>query len=256
MDAQETLERDGLVVVPDALGRAQLERLTAAVDRVWRDRRPDRGELHELSFLGLDPEFVALLDHPLVLPLVVGSLGWNVYVYHCHLDVHPPLAAPLEPRWRWHQDGGRQNVDLPSPRPRLSVKAAFFLTDVPSAEHGAMWIIPGSHRQDRLERPADCSTRPPGAEPLLVSAGTAVVFDRRLWHARGENTSATPRRALFLAYTYRWIRLRDEQTLPDEVLARLDPVRRQLAGCASGTLGHWFPTDEDAPLRAQSEAMR
>ena len=256
MDVLGELERDGLVVLPGALDADRLARLDAAVERVWRARCAGGEELHELSFLGLDPAFPELVDDGRVLPVIVGALGWNVYVYHCHLDVHPPLRGPAEPRWRWHQDGGRQNVDLPSPRPRLSVKVAWFLTDVPTAEHGALWVLPGRHRHDRLERPDNGSARPPGAKPLLVRAGTAVVFDRRLWHARGDNTSDATRRVLFLAYTYRWVRMRDEPSLTPAALAALSPVRRQLIGGSTGALGHWFPTDEDAPLRALAEQMR
>ena len=239
------------MLIEGALGVAQLARVNAAVDRVWALR--GEGEaLHELSFLSHDEAFLELLDHPAVLELVCGVLGWNVYVYHCHLDIHPPAPRPTEPVWRWHQDGGRQNVDLEAPRPRLSLKVAYFLREVPSAEHGPLWVLPGSHRRDRLDRPLDGSARPPGAVPLLVRAGTAVVFDRRLWHARGDNTANVARKALFYAYTYRWIRLRDDVLLPAEVVERLDPVRRQLVGWGSGTLGHWFPTDAEAPLRRMS----
>ena len=173
-------------------------------------------------------------------------------MYHCHLDVHPPVAEP--PRWRWHQDGGRQNVELESPRPRLSVKVAWFLTDVEEPSQGALWIIPGSHREDRLERPASGSLTPPGARPLLVRAGTAVLFDRRLSHARGDNTSNATRKALFYAYTYRWIRMRDDLGLPQTLLDGFDPVRRQLLGAGTSPVGYWIPTDDDVPLRAVSQA--
>ena len=117
------------------------------------------------------------------LPLVTDVLGRDIYVYHCHLDVHPPSNEP--PRWRWHQDGGRQNVELESPRPLLSLKVGYFLTDVEDVDMGPLWVLRGSQRRDTLDQPADGSLRPPGAEPLLVPRGTAVVFDRRLWHARG-----------------------------------------------------------------------
>ena len=250
--ALQALERDGFAVVENALAPDELRALTRAVDRVWAERRPDGGALHELSFLALDDAFLGPLAQPAALRLVIGALGWNVYVYHCHLDVHPPARA-VEPAWRWHQDGGRQNVDLDSPRPRLSVKVAYFLTDVLGPEHGAMWVIPGSHRRDRLARPVD-GARPRGAAPLLVRAGTAVVFDRRLWHARGDNVSRVTRKALFYGYTYRWIRLRDEVSLSEDRVRRLDPVRRQLVGAATGTLGHWFPTEDEVPLRALSDA--
>ena len=242
------LNEHGFVVIPGALDREELAMLTHAVDAFHR-RRGGR-TLHELGFLGADERFITLIDHPAAFPLVVETLGWNVYVYHCHLDVHPPSTEP--PGWRWHQDGGRQNVDLESPRPRLSMKVAWFLTDVTAAEMGAMWVIPGSHHRDKLDRPADGSLTPPRARPLLVSAGTAVVFDRRLWHARGDNTSHTTRKAVFYAYTYRWIRPRDELAFPPGFLDLLDPVRRQLLGGGTSAIGHWIPTDEDVPLRTPS----
>lgn len=84
------LDRDGLVVLEDALDAEQIARLTTAVDRVWR-KRGDGAALHLLGFVGLDESFVELVDHPAALPLVCEVLGCNVFVYHCHLDVHPPL---------------------------------------------------------------------------------------------------------------------------------------------------------------------
>jgi ectoine hydroxylase len=237
-------ERDGYVVVENALDARTVARVHEAVDRVWAEERPDGTALHLLGFLGRDPAFIELIDHPTTFPLVHGLLGWNVYVYHCHLDVHPPLREP--PRWRWHQDGGRQNLELESPRPRLSVKVAYFLTDVDSPTQGALRIVPGSHRRDTL-----CNEHEPaGAVPLLLTAGSAVVFDRRLWHARGDNVSERTRKALFYGYTYRWIRPRDDLGLSAEQLAAVDPVRRQLLGAGTSAIGYWIPTEEDVPLRA------
>jgi ectoine hydroxylase-related dioxygenase (phytanoyl-CoA dioxygenase family) len=237
-------ERDGFTVVEDALDAVAIATLTEAVDRVWAQERPDGNALHLLGFLGRDPAFLDLLDHPATLPLVRGVLGWNIYVYHCHLDVHPPLHEP--PRWRWHQDGGRQNLELESPRPRLSVKVAYFLTDVEAPDQGALRVIPGSHLRDTL--PMD--REPEEATPLLVPAGSAVVLDRRLWHARGDNRSDRTRKALFYGYTFRWVRPRDELGLSQAQVAALDPVRRQLVGGGTGAIGYWIPTEEDVPLRA------
>ena len=242
---RERLERDGFVAIEGALDAAAVARLTAAVERVRDAEAVDGDPLHRLGFLGLDDAFLELVDHPAALPLVRDVLGWNIYLYHCHLDVHPPVAADAAPAWRWHQDGGRQNVELESPRPRLSLKVAWFLTDVPTAEHGALRVVPGSHTCDTL--PRDCE--PADAVPLLVRAGTAVVVDRRLWHARGDNCSATTRRVLFYAYTHRWIRSRDELGIDPHRVAALDPVRRQLLGWGTSAIGHWIPTAEDVPLR-------
>jgi ectoine hydroxylase len=242
----EDVDRDGFAIVEQALAPGELNALTNVVDRTWTEL--GGGTVHELGFLSHDPLFLELVDHPATLPIVSGLLGWNIYLYHCHLDVHPPVGS-AEPRWRWHQDGGRQNLELESPRPRLSVKIAYFLTDVADSDNGCLWVIPGSHRRDTLPRPADGSLRPPGAVPLLVAAGTAVVFDRRLWHARGDNVSEVTRKALFYAYTYRWIRPRDELRLDPELLEAATPMRRQLLGAGTSAIGHWIPTAEDVPLR-------
>jgi ectoine hydroxylase-related dioxygenase (phytanoyl-CoA dioxygenase family) len=122
---------------------------------------------------------------------------------------------------------------------------AWFLTDTPTPAHGALRIVPGSHRRDTLPR----DRAPADAVPLLVPAGSAVLFDRRLWHARGDNVSDTTRKALFYAYAYRWIRPRDDLGLAPGALDGLSPVRRQLLGAGTSVLGHWLPTDEDVPLR-------
>jgi phytanoyl-CoA dioxygenase PhyH len=249
-------ERDGYLQLPDALSPDEVDRLDLAVERVWRARRdgpPIRGAeaLHLLAFVGLDDAFLALLDHPMTLPIVVDLLGWNIFMYHCHLDVHPPEAPDPAPRWMWHQDGGRQNLELETdPRPRMSVKVAYFLSDCGEAGRGNFRVIPGSHRRNTLPRPTeDGAVDPPGAVSILARPGEAVIFDRRLWHMRGRNISDVTRRALFTAYTYRWVRARDELHVRPETLGWLTPVRAQLLGAGTGAIGHWMPEDGDTPLR-------
>ena len=248
-------ERDGFLVLPDVLTPAAVRRLSALVERVRSRARPaEDGSVHALGFIGLEPAFAGLVDHPQVLGVVCATLGWNVHMYHCHLDVHPPVPAAGPPRWRWHQDGGRQNLETEtSPRPRLSVKVAWFLSDASHPGRGNLQVIPGSHRRNRLARPgnAELGCPPPdGATEILASPGTAVVFDRRLWHARSDNRSRTTRRALFLAYTYRWVRPRDRYPESAAWFAGLSPLRRQLLGAAATPEGHWLPADADVPLRA------
>ena len=264
-DLRRRFERDGMVVVPEAVSPELLKRLLAAHDRIYRDERAagrlaNDGSLHLLGFLGRDDVYVELLDLPTTFPLVCDILGWNIFMYHCHLDVHPPLVAPQPREWRWHQDGGRQNLELegPATRPRLSVKVAYFLTDVSEPDRGNFMVIPGSHVRNTLRRPEPDATEfeePAGAVPVLAKAGSAVLFDRRLWHARGENRSTETRKAVFLAYTYRWIRPRDDIVAPARADA-LCPVRRQLLGHGPSTTGYWIPADEDVPLRSLAERGR
>ena len=257
---REVFERDGYLVVDDALDAAHVARLTDAVDRVWashRDTPPIAGAdpLHLLAFVGRDLSFLELLDHEPILRLVVDLLGWNVFMHHCHLDVHPPLHGPSPGTWMWHQDGGVQNHDLEThPRPRMSVKVAYFLSDVSKPGRGNFAVIPGSHLRDAIERPADGGNSLAGAVTVLARPGTAVLFDRRLWHMRSENPSSLTRKALFYAYTYRWVRARDDVHIPPELFGTITPIRAQLLGAGSSSIGHWLPSEDDAPLRAWWEA--
>lgn len=190
-----------------------------------------------------------------------GVLGWNIYVYHSHLDVHPPVTDGAINGWGWHQDGGRQNLELETdPRPLLSVKVAFWLSDVSEPGRGNTLVIPGSHRRNTLQRPGDAtsgSARPAQAVELLAEPGDAVVFDRRLWHARSANRSAVTRRALFLAYTFRWVRERDEPGFGCWAEASsLPPIRQQLLGAGAHPRSFWALGDDIVPLREHLSAHR
>jgi ectoine hydroxylase-related dioxygenase (phytanoyl-CoA dioxygenase family) len=248
---REALERDGFVIVRGALGAAEVERLTEAVDRVHAlEGASDAEPMHLLAFCGREAPFLELVDHPATLPLVVDLLGPNVFMYHCHLDVHPPEPSVARRPWMWHQDGGVVNRDLEgSPRPRLAVKVAYFLTDVSQPGRGNFAVLPGSHVSNAIGRPDDDDNAIPGAVPVLAGPGDAVVFDRRLWHMRSPNTSALTRKALFYAYTYRWVRARDDLRVRADLLHLVTPVRAQLLGAGERATDFWMPDEVELPVR-------
>ncbi|HJX08328.1 MAG TPA: phytanoyl-CoA dioxygenase family protein [Actinomycetota bacterium] len=245
------LDHDGYVRLPGALDPALVEELRQAVDDVSARHRDSSASaaLHLLAFLREDRRFVQLLDHRPVIDVVAEALGSNIFMYHAHLDVHPPETAPAT-TWMWHQDGGIQNRDLEtSPRPRMSVKVAYFLTDVSVPGRGNFVVLPGSHRSDSIERSPQGSDLA-GMVPVLAEPGDAVVFDRRLWHMRSPNRSTVTRKALFLAYTYRWVRARDDLRLPPTIVEGLTPVQRQLAGIdTEDPFPLWMPDRSPLPLR-------
>ncbi len=129
------LHEQGYLVVPDAMDRSTTARLVAAVDRVdARERAPSHGRDRLLSYANILPEddaFVDLIDWPRIFPKVWGLLGWNIYVYHSHLDVSPRLEEPPGRPVAWHQDSMRVNEEIEChPRPRLPLKIGYYLTDV------------------------------------------------------------------------------------------------------------------------------
>ena len=89
-----------------------------------------------------------------------------------------------------------------------------------------------------------------------MEPGTAVLFDRRLWHSRGQNYSDVTRKVLFFGYSYRWLRGLDYNVMPPEMLAKCAPIRRQLLGDGVDIKGWWQPTDADVPLKTWLIAHR
>jgi ectoine hydroxylase len=240
-DQRDQFERDGFLVIPGVLTQAEVEFYDQALDRVYRAQQAAGavaagGPMHLLSAVANCPEAAGLIDHPSVFALVWSVLGWNIHIYHSHLDVHPPIAAQRPFRYEWHQDGGRQNREIETdPRPRLSVKLAYWLSDVSRPGRGNLKVWPGSHTRNRIDGPPRRDIAwpdPQNAVEVCVNPGDVTFFDRRLWHARSDNYSRLTRKAIFFGYTYRWTTIRDQiQDLhASPAFAQLSPVRRQLLG--------------------------
>jgi ectoine hydroxylase len=258
---REQFDRDGFLIIRGALTPDEVGRYTDALDRVYTaavaDGRIHGGSsMHQLSAVVNCPEAADLTDHPATFPYVWSLLGWNVHIYHSHLDVHPPLPDRRPFRFEWHQDGGRQNREIETdPRPRLSVKLAYWLSDVSEPGRGNFKVVPGSHLTNWISGPPRRDVPwpdPDGAIEVTANAGDAVFFDRRLWHARSDNYSAYTRKAMFFGYTYRWIAIRDEN---DGIWSngwadQLSPVQRQLLGGLKDISGDhaWGHYPQTTPL--------
>ena len=248
---------EGYLVVENALAPEMVDALEEVADRIDAEERvaqalAPHALLSKFRTVIEDDIFLELLDNKKVFPLLWDILGWNIQLYISHLIMYPPEPADT-PRIRkaahWHQDGGRPIPEMERPHPRLSLKVSYWLSDVTHRDNGAMRLIPGSHKLDKLPPRSDAAGDPDGAMDLLVKRGTAVLFDRRMWHSRGRNYSGATRKVLFMGYSYRWLRGLDYNLMPPDVLAKCDAIRRQLLGDGVDIKGWWQPTDADVPLK-------
>ena len=252
-------EERGYFILDQVLSPEMVTKLTAASDRVDAAFRAKEGlgphdRSNVMGFAGEDELFLELVDWPRTFPKVWGILGWNIQLYHAHMTITPPNDPGLprvKQRLHWHQDSGRLNKDIESiPRPRISLKVAYFLSDTTEEGRANFYVIPGSHLSGRLDLPGDGVSDPDAAVPVRVPPGTAVLFDRRLWHSASENFSDVTRKVLFYGYSYRWLRPRDDMSIV-RFMDRCDPIRQQLLGAsATGGRGFTSPEDADVPLRA------
>lgn len=251
-------DEQGYLIVENALSPDWLERLEKTVDRLDREHReahglPPGALLQKFQVIVEDDSFLKLLDLPTTFPIVWDILGWNIQHYISHLIMYPPEQANGERKTsaaHWHQDGGRPVPEMERPHPRLSLKVAYWLSDTTVPDSGAFRIVPGSHHWDKLPDERNANGDPVGAIDVGVKPGTAVLFDRRLWHSRSFNYSEVTRKVVFIGYSYRWLRGLDYNELPAELRQRVDPIKRQLLGHAETIKGWWQPEPEDVPLRA------
>ncbi len=253
----------GYLVLPGALPPAQVEVLVEAaceLEREARARGLEGPEFFDHRQMGHCDAFFDLMDHPQTFPAVWSALGWNVRLYNWQVTVNRrderpelPDGAPVS---NWHFDGDRLSLDIHShPRPRLSIKIGFYLTDLSAPGAGNFYVVPGSHliasyaERDRL---GDARPVMPGREraiPVLTRPGDAVMIDRRVWHGVGANLTGRMRIALHYGYSLRWMQTKKDLCVSPERYEAADPIRQQLLGAASGLNGRYAPTDEDVPLR-------
>lgn len=259
---REAFERDGFFSVENAISPQAVAELNDALDAVDATERTQKGleasdHNNMMDVIGRDERFLPLLDLPQTFTKVWDILGWNIQLYHSHAIVTPP-GAPYRTGSRgglgWHQDSGRLNWELETkPQPRVSLKVAFFLTDTSDLGHANLYVVPGSHLNNELSYESDDAEEPTGAVAVRAKPGTAVFFDRRIWHAGSPNVSDIPRKVLFYGYSYRWLRPRDNMTV-EHYFDRCTPIQKQLLGYApSGLHGYSSPKPEDVPLKAWLE---
>ncbi|MYH62707.1 MAG: phytanoyl-CoA dioxygenase family protein [Caldilineaceae bacterium SB0675_bin_29] len=79
--------------------------------------------------------------------------------------------------------------------PCVCVNVMWMLNDF-SAENGGTLLVPGSHLRGRPPRPSDQEEALAAEGP----AGTAMVFDGRLWHGTGANVSSGNRYGLLTTF--------------------------------------------------------
>ena len=255
--AIEDIRRDGYVILERLLSAAELGALRRAVEPLFDQqlgRNAFEGKRTErlYTLVARGKPFEDLAEHPLVLEVCDAFLQPNYLLSASQaIRIHPG-----EQPQGLHTD----DVFYPMPRPRaaFSVSTIWAIDDF-TADNGATRVIPGSHiwgdespvgamtagdfdqkmRHGLGQAEGELARRlRPGSEveaalvPVLMPAGSVVLFLGTLWHGGGANESAAPRCGLSNQYAQPWARQQENFTLavPRESAAGMSARVQELLG--------------------------
>ena len=231
-EQREFFDRNGYLVVRNALDADMLERVTAAGDRIVEKNKDDGSRRASLvNVLPEDDIFLSLLTWETTVPLVVQLLSFDIRLAKSHLIYNYPDPPDAKPSTNWHRDFMESPFDLgPHRYPRLLIKIAYQLTDT-SPLSGNTILVPGSNNYTRRLQIPEGKNDPDGALELELRAGDAFLFESRTFHRIGLNRTAVIRKCLMMGYSYGWISPLDYDVQPDWLLEKTtDPIARQLIG--------------------------
>ena len=190
-DERGRLDRDGYVVLSDALSRPQLDVLRDAFEEVSGagEDEEERGTRH-VAGLSTDARVVqSILGKARVLTAVRHVLAREFRVL---------LLNGRAPRPGFGQQGLHTDWLPRQPPEPFHVVTTLWLLDAFTATNGATRVVPGSHRlPGTVPKPMRA---PDGGHPeeriVTGPAGSVLVFNGHLWHSGTRNRSREPRRVL------------------------------------------------------------
>ncbi|KAI1844422.1 hypothetical protein JX266_009309 [Neoarthrinium moseri] len=176
-------------------------------------------------------DFLDLLNHPIIDEMIPWFLGEHAIITTYTANIARPGNVPMQ----LHTD--QVAVQPPIRDLAFGMNIMFYLEDV-TEKNGATRVYPGSHIGQIA--PPDIFTVD-GTAAAAAPAGSALIFESRLWHATGPNREESGERPVILLFFMRsFIRQQENNflSLRKDVWPKLsDRVKRMLGFYTTGALG-------------------
>lgn len=208
-------------------------------------------DIYPLHLLEQDDAAVEMIAHPRLFPFLSATVGEDVQTATIQLRVlEPQTAADAQAEGgyvNWHRDHPNDEAWRHFGRP-LNTKVVMYLTDV-GPDDGCTACVPGSHLFEHTpEHTAykgmgggnDQGTKVidqrdmPGMVAVEAKAGSAFLFNTRLWHTTLPNAGVRDRwcaLTLYCPFYQKQPGVTVEAAMALEAAGRLKtPLRRQLFG--------------------------
>ena len=204
----EALARDGFVVVENLIPLELVSEIKSdLIPRFEYDSGRNNFEGFRTQRLYAFFE-KSLLCNPLVEhPLILGCLDRIFEPIYLLSQLQAINILPGEAQQPLHPDDAFYRV--PRPRPPLGAATIWAIDDF-TAENGATVVIPGSHLwDDHLPTEEDLKR----LRPVLMPAGSVMLFLGTLWHGGGANRSNAARLCVSAQYCAPWCRTQENYSL-------------------------------------------
>ncbi|HVA46346.1 MAG TPA: phytanoyl-CoA dioxygenase family protein [Pirellulales bacterium] len=195
----------GYVLLPNLMGHDLQSRLRDGVEQLFAlegaaagsEFKPEPGARRLANLVNKGDVFREIVLHPVVLPLVEHVLEGSVKLSSLNARSANPHGDKPQP---WHCDMGA----LPDRRGAWVSNVVWMLDDF-TQDNGALRVVPGSHRFNRL--PQDVLEDPLADHPrqcvVTGAAGSVIVMNAHLWHGGMANRTSRPRTAVHAFYCRR-----------------------------------------------------
>lgn len=218
------LMADGYVIIEGLIDRVATDAVRAActplLDRTGRNSFEGVRTQRLYNVLSKTRAADRLADHPRVLGLLDRLFRPNYLLSQMQaINILPGEDAQL-----LHCDDGFYR--WPRPRPPLGAATIWAIDDFTS-DNGATAIIPQSHQWGEAR-----IGQPPEAIPVVMPAGSVVVFLGTTWHGGGANKSENARLAFTCQYCEPYLRQQENFLLElnGDTLRALSPELRSMVG--------------------------
>jgi ectoine hydroxylase-related dioxygenase (phytanoyl-CoA dioxygenase family) len=245
--AKRQLKEQGFLVLPEFLSEAETKAFRARVEELYAEEgnrsgsefKQEPGARRLANAVNKGEIFEKVIETPEVLECVEAVLGPDFKLSSLNVRSANPNSNSGQPL---HVDSG----ELPDERGNAVCNSVWMLDDF-TERNGALRIVPGSHRWQRLPTPGEKVD----TEMLVTGkAGTVVVMNAHTWHGGTDNRTDQQRRAMHVYYTrgdkpqqqYQkaWVRPKVQQRLSPlgrKLLALDDPRNDELCAAGSGRSG-------------------
>lgn len=247
VDQWETFQKDGFILIEDAISEDAIQTYLTAIDRVTAasDDYEDGEYFYRENMVELDPTLAGLIDDPRHVGFAYDIYGELLKIHQSQLFIRAPQETHNN---QWHPDGARA---LPygvfSPEIPLQIKVGYWLTDLPEEQMGNLVVLPGSHRHQYMDA-YDTHDSIDGEYILKPKRGTMSIMHSSIWHRVEPNYSTVTRKNFFIAYCPAWLVAADHITSDPDWLATLNREQRIIMRSYHHGYHHAKPPASEFPL--------